>query len=59
MWRFDSPAYLGLRRSEEVGQWKQAAAALAACGGGAGSLREERAVTVGDEKLEGDVEALL
>ena len=59
VWRFDSPTYLGLRRGEEAGQRKQAAAALATCGGGAGSLGEERAVAVGDEKLEGDAEALL
>ena len=59
MWRFDPPAHLGLRRGEEAGQREQAAAALAACGGGAGSLGEERAVAVGDEKLEGDAEALL
>ena len=59
MWRFDPPAHLGLRRGEEAGQWEQAAAALAACGGGAGSLGEERAMAVGDEGLEGDAGAYL
>ena len=59
MWGIDPPAHLGSGRSEEAGQREQAAAALAACGGGAGSLGEERAVAVGDEELEGDAEALL
>ena len=59
MWRFDSPSHLGLKHGEEVGQREQAAAALAVCGGGTGSLGEERAVAVGDEKFEGDAEALL
>jgi len=48
------PSHLVLRRGEEAGQREQAAAALAVCGGGAGSLGEERAMVVGDEGLEGD-----
>ena len=59
MWRFHPPAHLGLRRGEEAGQREQAAAALAACGGGAGSFGAKRAVAVRDEELEGDAEALL
>ena len=59
MWWVDPPAHLGPGRSEEAGQHEQAAAALAACGGGAGILREERAVAVGDEELEGGAEVLL
>ena len=42
-----------------MGRREQAAAALAACGGGAGSLGEERAMAVGDEGLEGDAGAYL
>ena len=48
MWGIDPPAHLGSGRSEEAGQREQAAAALAACGGGAGNLGEEWASVVGD-----------
>ena len=51
MWGIDSPAHLGSGRSEEAGQREQAAVALAACGGGAGSLGEERAVRSGMRSL--------
>ena len=55
----DSLPHLGRGWRVEAGRREQVAAALAVCGGGAGSLGEERAVVVGGEKLEGDVEALL
>ena len=41
MWGIDPPAHLGSGRSEEAGQREQAAAALAACGGGTESCEEE------------------
>ena len=55
----DPRPHLGLGWRVEAGRWEQAAAALAACGGGTGSLGEERAMAVGDEGLEGDVGAYL
>ena len=55
----DSPPHLGRGWRIEVGRREQAAAALVACGGGTGSLGEERAMAVGDEGLEGDAGAYL
>ena len=55
----DSLPHLGRGWRVEAGRREQVAAALAACGGGAGSLGEERAMAVGDEGLEGDAGAYL
>ena len=56
---FDSPSYLGLGWSGEVGPRGPAAAALGGSGGGIRGPGRRRAVVAWDVELEGDAVALL
>ena len=56
---FDSPSYLGLGWSREVGPRGPAVAALGGSGGGVRAPGWRRAVVAWDVELEGDAGALL